>query len=110
MVRTGHRTPNYQGFDLRQVREIVVDTDYRQFQKIVTAITEHTELLALLCFRQPMSGKEIRAFLGTSKRTFHTSIKRLIKVGVVIKISFEHNTLYLVNGEHTQLIRSILDS
>lgn len=108
MVETGHRTPNYQGLDLRQVRKIPVDKDYRQFQKIITAVTQHTELLALLCFHQPMSGEEIRSTLGVSKGTFHTSIKRLIKVGVVIKISFEHNTLYLVNGEHTQLIQSLL--
>ncbi|HAW77692.1 MAG TPA: hypothetical protein DCW74_18400 [Alteromonas australica] len=93
-----------------KIQNLHLALDDKKFQKIFTAITEHTELLALLSFRQPMSCKEIRRDLGFSKRTLHESLKRLTKVGVLIKINFEQHQLYVINGEHTSLIRSCLHS
>ena len=93
-----------------QVQNVHLALNDKKFQKVFTAITQHTELLALLSFRQPMSFKEIKRDLGFSKRTLHESLKRLIKVGVLIKINFEQHQLYVINGEHTSLIRSCLHS
>ena len=108
MAETRYYAARHSRPDLQEVREIALHQEHRDFQEIVTAVTEYTELLQLLNFRQPMSGDEIRSLLGISKSTCQTSIKRLTKMGVVVKVSFEHNTLYLLNGDHSHLIQSLL--
>ena len=100
--------PQDYGSDLRQVQNFLVSTDNREFQKVATAISEHTELLALLCFQQPLSSKEIRSHLGISKNKFQLAAKRLIKTGVLVQIKFEQHTLYVISSEHTALIESFL--
>ena len=92
------------GFSVAQIQGIPLLADDRKLQKVIT------EMLALLSFRQPMSGKDMRSFLGISKKSLHTSVKRLCKVGVLIKVKFEHHQLYVINGEHTPLVRSCLNS
>ena len=110
MAASKHAAQADIGFSVAQIQGIPLLADDRKLQKVFTAITEHTEMLALLSFRQPMSGKDMRSFLGISKKSLHTSVKRLCKVGVLIKVKFEHHQLYVINGEHTPLVRSCLNS
>ena len=110
MVRSESSVQDNPRFDAREAQNLAVAQDPVHIQKINIAITEHIELLALLVFRGPLSGKDIRDFIGISKATFHRSIKRLIKLGVLVQIKFEHNTLYVINGRHTKKIHSALNT
>jgi len=110
MVDTEHYLQEDSLLSPRQIRQITQRTDNLFFEKVTSAVTEHTELLALLIFRQPMSGRDIRKTLGISKRKMHTALKRLVKVGVVFQVKFESHTLYVVNSEHDSFIRSCIDS
>ena len=110
MAVTESYLPRGSRLDSSEVQSLTVAADPRHIQKVNAAIAEHTELLALLMFRQPLSGNDIRDFLGISKGTFLRSIRRLIKVGVLTKVSFEQNTLYVIKGQHTKAIHSALNT
>ena len=98
------------GLDAKEASCLSIAADPRHVQKVNIAIAEHTELLALLMFRQPLSGTDIRDFLGISKGTFLRSIKRLIRVGLLTRVRFEHDSLYVIKGQHTKAIQRALNT
>ena len=58
---------------------------------------------------QPAEINEIAEALGQSLNTTRDQLRKLIKLDLIIRISFEHHTLYGINGHFNKFIDDILN-
>jgi hypothetical protein len=58
---------------------------------------------------QPAELTEISASLGQSLNTTRQQIQKLVKVDLVVRVSFEENTLYCINGHFNRFISDIIN-
>lgn len=56
---------------------------------------------------QPIDLFELADNLGQSENTVRKSLKKLIKLDLVVRTRFEQHTLYCINGEFNQLVHEI---
>ena len=57
---------------------------------------------------QPAELPDISLALGQSLNTTRDQLKKLIKLDLVVRVSFEKHTLYCLNGHYKQLINNTL--
>ena len=58
---------------------------------------------------QPAEITEISEALGQSRNTTRDQLRKLIKLDLVIRVPFEHHTLYGINGHFNKFIDDILN-
>jgi Mn-dependent DtxR family transcriptional regulator len=58
---------------------------------------------------QPAEITEIAEALGQSLNTTRDQLRKLIKLDLIIRVPFEHHTLYGINGHFNKFISDILD-
>ena len=58
---------------------------------------------------QPAELTEIAASLGQSLNTTREQIQKLVKVDLVVRVAFEENTLYCINGHLNKFINDIIN-
>ena len=72
-----------------------------------------TQKLRYLIFEvrclQPAEITEISEALGQSLNTTRDQLRKLIKLDLVIRVPFEHHTLYGINGHFNKFIDDIID-
>ena len=108
MASQGRNIQEHLLFDFEKIQRVPFSADDCRLQSVITAVTQHIELLALLDYQQPLSSQEVQDRLGLGKSTVHRALKRLTNIGVVKRVCFEHHHLYVVNSEHNRLIHSLL--
>jgi uncharacterized tellurite resistance protein B-like protein len=57
---------------------------------------------------QPAELTEIAGSLGQSLNTTREQLQKLIKVDLVVRVAFEENTLYCINGHYNKFINDTL--
>ena len=57
---------------------------------------------------QPAELTDIAASLGQSLNTTRDQLQKLIKVDLVVRVAFEKNTLYCLNGNYNQFVSDTL--
>lgn len=58
---------------------------------------------------QPAEITEIAEALGQSLNTTRDQLRKLIKLDLIVRVPFEHHTLYGINGNFNKFISDILD-
>jgi len=58
---------------------------------------------------QPAEITQIAEALGQSRNTTRSQLRKLIKLDLVIRVPFEHHTLYGINGNFSTFIDDIID-
>lgn len=74
----------------------------------INAITRHSGLILDLKALQPASLSEIAEEVGQSTSTVRNHLKRLAQLDLVVRIAFEHHTLYCLNGDYNVHFERIL--
>jgi biotin operon repressor len=72
------------------------------------AIAQHSSLILDLQQIQPASINELAETIGQSTSATRNHLRRLMQLGLVIKTSFEHHSLYCLNGCYNVHIARIL--
>ena len=72
------------------------------------AITRHSGLILDLQQIMPASISEIAEAIGQSTSTTRNHLRQLMQLDLVIKTSFEHHSLYCLNGSYNIHITRIL--
>jgi predicted transcriptional regulator len=67
-------------------------------------------LIQELQYLQPIGISDLSDSLGQSLNTTRTQLRKLERLDLVIKTSFEHHTLYCLNGNFNLFISQILSS
>lgn len=87
---------------------------YKAFFEISAAHSKRTKEIEKLKYLiielrkiQPIDLFELADNLGQSENTVRKSLKKLIKLDLVVRTRFEHHTLYCINGEFNQLVHEI---
>lgn len=92
----------------REVRNEIIPFYSPKSQGRVQAITHHSGLILDLQQIQPASISEIAETVGQSTSTTRNHLRRLMQLDLVIKTSFEHHSLYCLNGCYNIHIARIL--
>ena len=79
-----------------------------QHQSRQQAIARYSGLILDLQGLQPASISEIAEITGQSTSTTRNHLRQLMQLDLVIKTSFEHHTLYCVNGRYNVQITRVL--
>ena len=91
-----------------EVRNQVISFHNPRHQGRIQAITRHSSLILDLKAIQPASLSEIAEEVGQSTSSVRNHLKRLTQLGLVVRIAFEHHTLYCLNGDYNLHIERIL--
>ena len=67
-------------------------------------------LIQELQYLQPVGIKDLTESLGQSLNTTRSQLKKLERLDLVVKTSFEHHTLYCLNGNFNLFVSEILAS
>ena len=67
-------------------------------------------LIQELQYLQPVGIKDLTESLGQSLNTTRAQLKKLERLDLVVKTSFEHHTLYCLNGNFNLFVSEILAS
>jgi DNA-binding transcriptional ArsR family regulator len=92
----------------RKVRNEIISFHNPRAQGRNQAITKYGGLILDLQQMQPASISEISETVGQSTSTTRNHLRRLMQLGLVIKTSFEHHSLYCLNGCYNLHITSVL--
>jgi DNA-binding transcriptional regulator GbsR (MarR family) len=74
----------------------------------VAAIRRNHELLRLLVYNQPLSTAEIQEEYYIPKDRLQRGLRQLLVLELVVKVNFERNVLYAINGNFNSLIKHTL--
>lgn len=92
----------------REIRNEIIPFYNPRAQGRLQAITHYSGLILDLQQIQPASISEIAEAVGQSTSTTRNHLRRLIQLDLVIKTSFEHHSLYCLNGSYNIHIARIL--
>jgi predicted transcriptional regulator len=67
-------------------------------------------LIQELQYLQPIGISDLSDSLGQSLNTTRTQLRKLERLDLVVKTSFEHHTLYCLNGNFNVFVSQILSS
>lgn len=67
-------------------------------------------LIQELQYLQPVGIKDLTESLGQSLNTTRSQLKKLERLDLVVKTSFEHHTLYCLNGNFNLFVSQVLAS
>lgn len=93
---------------IRKIRNEIIPFHNPRAQGRNQAITKHSGLILDLQLIQPASISEIAETVGQSTSTTRNHLRRLMQLDLVIKTSFEHHSLYCLNGRYNLHISRIL--
>ena len=91
-----------------EIRNQVISFHNPRHQGRIQAITRHSGLILDLKAIQPASLSEIAEEVGQSTSSVRNHLKRLTQLDLVVRIAFEHHTLYCLNGDYNVHIDRIL--
>ena len=91
-----------------EVRNQVIAFHNPRHQGRIQAITRHSGLIVDLRAIQPASLSEIAEEVGQSTSSVRNHLKRLTQLDLVVRIAFEHHTLYCLNGDYNVHVERIL--
>ena len=91
-----------------EIRNQVISFHNPRHQGRIQAITRHSSLILDLRSIQPASLSEIADEVGQSTSSVRNHLKRLIQLDLVVRVAFEHHTLYCLNGDYNVHIERIL--
>lgn len=94
--------------DCREVRNQVKSFNNPRNQGREQAITRHSGLILDLRQIQPASICEIAEVTGQSLSATRNRLRQLTQLNLVIKTSFEHHTLYCLNGCYNVQVSRVL--
>ena len=94
--------------DSSEIRNQISTFYNPRHQGQINAITRHSGLILDLKVLQPASLSEIAEEVGQSTSTVRNHLKRLAQLDLVIRIAFEHHTLYCLNGDYNVHFERIL--
>ena len=94
-------------FAREALRRAVHEIDTKN-KKRTNSIKKLRFLIYELKSMQPADVNEISEALGQSHSTTLTQLKKLRKLDLVVRTSFEHHTLYCLNGNFNKFIEDIL--
>jgi hypothetical protein len=94
-------------FAREALRRAVHEIDTKN-KKRTNSIRKLRFLIYELKSMQPADVNEISEALGQSHSTTLTQLKKLRKLDLVVRTSFEHHTLYCLNGNFNKFIEDIL--
>jgi len=94
--------------DSSEVRNQISAFYNPRHQGQINAITRHSGLILDLKVLQPASLSEIAEEVGQSTSTVRNHLKRLAQLDLVVRIAFEHHTLYCLNGDYNVHFERIL--
>lgn len=92
----------------RKIRNEIIPFHNPRAQGRNQAITKHSGLILDLQQIQPASISEIAEAVGQSTSTVRNHLRRLMQLDLVIKTSFEHHSLYCLNGSYNVHVSRIL--
>jgi len=104
----GYLSQNHTEGSGRKIRNEIIPFHNPRSQGRVQAITHHSGLILDLQQIQPASISEIAEAVGQSTSTTRNHLRRLMQLDLVIKTSFEHHSLYCLNGCYNIHIARIL--
>ena len=104
----GYLSEDHAASDCREIRNQIVSFYDSKHQGRINAITRHSGLILDLKAIQPANLVEIAEEVGQSMSSVRSHLKRLTQLDLIIKIAFEHHTLYCLNGDHNLHIDRIL--
>lgn len=91
-----------------EIRNQVISFHNPRHQGRIQAITRHSSLILDLRSIQPASLSEIADEVGQSTSSVRNHLKRLTQLDLVVRVAFEHHTLYCLNGDYNVHIERIL--
>jgi DNA-binding transcriptional ArsR family regulator len=91
-----------------EIRNQVISFHNPRHQGRIQAITHHSGLILDLKAIQPASLSEIAEEVGQSTSSVRNHLKRLTQLDLVVRVAFEHHTLYCLNGDYNVHIDRIL--
>jgi DNA-binding transcriptional ArsR family regulator len=107
-ARPGYLCQNYPASYPSEIRNQVIAFHNPRHQGRIQAINRHSGLILDLKAIQPASLSEIAEEAGQSTSTVRNHLKRLTQLDLVVRIAFEHHTLYCLNGDNNVHIDRIL--
>ena len=108
MVEEKNDEQNNPGVTGDQVQPKFFGEDYIQAKKRTVAIKRYGYLIQVLKSDQPLSAIQLSEYLGMSRVTVLSELKKLINLNLVCQIKFEHHVLYCVNGSFNNFIDTAL--
>jgi DNA-binding transcriptional ArsR family regulator len=99
---------NYPASYSSEIRNQVIAFYNPKHQGRLQAISRHGGLILDLKAIQPASLSEIAEEVGQSTSSVRNHLKRLTQLDLVVRIAFEHHTLYCLNGDYNVHIERIL--
>lgn len=108
LARAGNLSQDHAESDCREIRNEIKYFHNPRRQGREQAITRHSGLILDLQQIQPASISEIAESVGQSTSTTRNHLRQLMQLGLVIKTSFEHHSLYCLNGSHNVHISRVL--
>lgn len=108
LADNGYLSQNYAESDQRKIRNEIIPFYNPRNQGRSQAITKYSGLILDLQQLQPASIGEIAETVGQSTSTTRNHLRQLIQLDLVIKTSFEHHSLYCLNGCYNLHIARIL--
>ena len=81
--------------DLRIKLESAYSAEERKIKQVVAIYEEY---ITYMVNHHPCSASDIAEAVGPSKKAVHEILKRLRNYDIVVRINFEHHTLYVLNG------------
>ena len=94
-------------FAREALRRAIHEIDTKN-KKRTNSIKKLRFLIYELKSMQPADVNEISEALGQSHSTTLTQLKKLRRLDLVVRTSFEHHTLYCLNGNFNKFIEDIL--
>ena len=94
--------------DCREIRNEIIAFYNPRRQGRDKAITRHSGLILDLQQIMPASISEIAEAIGQSTSTTRNHLRQLMQLDLVIKTSFEHHSLYCLNGSYNVHISRVL--
>lgn len=107
-ARTRYLCQDYPASYSPEIRNQVISFHNPRHQGRIQAITRHSGLILDLKAIQPASLSEIAEEVGQSTSSVRNHLKRLTQLDLVVRIAFEHHTLYCLNGDYNVHIDRIL--
>ena len=108
LAGTRHLCQGYSTSYSSEIRNQVIAFHNPRHQGRIQAITRHSSLILDLKAIQPASLSEIAEEVGQSTSSVRNHLKRLTQLDLVIRVAFEHHTLYCLNGDYNLHIDRIL--
>lgn len=103
-----HLSQNHSESHSRKVWNEIIPFNSARSQGRDQAINQYSGLILDLQQIQPASIFQIAEAVGQSTSATRNHLRRLMQLDLVIKTSFEHHTLYCINGRYNVHIARLL--